>query len=189
MAYPAKTSAAAIRRVALAQLEAEGAGALSLRRIAAALGVTPNALYRYYPDRDALLAVLADEGARALHAAMARATRGRSGVEAARALRAAYLAFARKRPALYEVLMHVYRKPGGSGQLPGGRPRHEELWQFVVALLVPTAGVARAPEAGVALWAYLHGVVGLERARLLTEHKPRSAVDYGFNALLAGLTR
>jgi AcrR family transcriptional regulator len=49
-----------IAETARALLCAEGAAAVSMRRIAAAIGVTPMALYRHYPNRDALLAAVAD---------------------------------------------------------------------------------------------------------------------------------
>jgi AcrR family transcriptional regulator len=49
-----------IAGAARALLSAEGAAAVSMRRIAAAVGVTPMALYRHYPNRDALLGVVAD---------------------------------------------------------------------------------------------------------------------------------
>jgi AcrR family transcriptional regulator len=49
-----------IAGAARALLAAEGAAAVSMRRIAATIGVTPMALYRHYPNRDALLAAVAD---------------------------------------------------------------------------------------------------------------------------------
>jgi AcrR family transcriptional regulator len=51
-----------IADTARALLAAEGAAAVSMRRIAATIGVTPMALYRHYPNRDALLAAVADQG-------------------------------------------------------------------------------------------------------------------------------
>jgi AcrR family transcriptional regulator len=53
-------TAVRIAHAARALLSAEGAAAVSMRRIAAAVGVTPMALYRHYPNRDALLAAVAD---------------------------------------------------------------------------------------------------------------------------------
>jgi AcrR family transcriptional regulator len=50
-----------IADTARALLAAEGSAAVSMRRIAAAIGVTPMALYRHYPNRDALLAAVADQ--------------------------------------------------------------------------------------------------------------------------------
>jgi AcrR family transcriptional regulator len=50
--------AAAARHV----LGREGAEAVTMRRVAEAVGITPMALYRHYPNRDGLLNSLADEG-------------------------------------------------------------------------------------------------------------------------------
>ena len=41
-------------------LDAGGSGAVSIKRIAAALDVVPNAVYRYFPDRDAVLNALVE---------------------------------------------------------------------------------------------------------------------------------
>ena len=48
---------AAARRIA----DAEGVDRLTMRRLAAELGVLPNALYTYVPDKEALLDALIDD--------------------------------------------------------------------------------------------------------------------------------
>jgi len=48
MAYPAKTDRQAILSAALEQLTRNEMRALSLRGLAASLGIAPNALYRYF---------------------------------------------------------------------------------------------------------------------------------------------
>src|SRR5262245_24493316 len=52
----------ALLRAAGKILEKEGVGALSLRELARRAGVSHNAPYRHFPDRDSLLAALAAEG-------------------------------------------------------------------------------------------------------------------------------
>jgi AcrR family transcriptional regulator len=54
----AKRIAGAARRL----LDSEGAEAVTMRRVAAAVGITAMAVYRHYPDRKGLLNTLADEG-------------------------------------------------------------------------------------------------------------------------------
>jgi AcrR family transcriptional regulator len=49
------TTADAIREAALRILEEEGPAAVSLRRVAAAVGITPMAIYHHFPSREALL--------------------------------------------------------------------------------------------------------------------------------------
>jgi AcrR family transcriptional regulator len=50
--------AAAARKL----LDKEGASGVTMRMIASAVGITPMALYRHYPNRDGLLNALADAG-------------------------------------------------------------------------------------------------------------------------------
>src|SRR5689334_8772998 len=49
---------AAVKRIALTQLEAGGPAAVALNAIARELGVSGPALYRYFKNRDALLTAL-----------------------------------------------------------------------------------------------------------------------------------
>lgn len=183
MPYPTKTNPRAILDAALAQIERDGIIALSLRAVAVGLGVAPNALYRYYADRDALLAAVADEGARLLLTALEDAARGRAGADAVRALAAAYLGFARARPALYGTVMAEHAFPAGV------RPAHEDLWVFAVGLLEDLVGEEAAAEAVVALWGFLHGVAGLDRAGVFGGRKPDRGVAFGLDALLEGMAR
>ena len=58
----ANSTASRIAAAARHLLDKEGAEAVTMRRVAAAVGVTPMAIYRHYPDRASLLNSLADEG-------------------------------------------------------------------------------------------------------------------------------
>jgi hypothetical protein len=101
-----------------------------------------------------------------------------------RALARAYLAFARARPALYRVVMARHEDPVDGDGAP---PAHDAMWTFVVGVIEPLTGAADAPAAAVSLWAFLHGMVGLDHADLLGGAKPRGAAQVGLEALLAGL--
>jgi AcrR family transcriptional regulator len=57
-ALTAQKIATAARRL----LDREGAEAVTMRRVAEAVGITPMAVYRHYPDRAGLLNALANEG-------------------------------------------------------------------------------------------------------------------------------
>ena len=50
-----------ILRAALTLFEREGAQGVSMRRVAAAVGLTPMAIYRHFPNRDALLKRIGDD--------------------------------------------------------------------------------------------------------------------------------
>jgi AcrR family transcriptional regulator len=64
----------AARIVAVAQkiLHEEGADAVSMRRVGDAVGITAMAIYRHYPNREALLRAVADRSARELAEAWTR---------------------------------------------------------------------------------------------------------------------
>jgi AcrR family transcriptional regulator len=57
-AMTANRIAAAARRL----LDKRGAEGVTMRKVASAVGITPMALYRHYPNRDGLLNALADMG-------------------------------------------------------------------------------------------------------------------------------
>lgn len=96
----AEKIAAAARRI----LEKEGAEAVSMRRVAKAVGVTPMAIYRHYPDRAALLNALADMGFQELAASLS-GRRFAGDVEARLAEMAEiYLEHALKNPRLFELM-------------------------------------------------------------------------------------
>src|SRR5271154_1988812 len=60
--YMAATTTQKIARAAQRLLHKEGVDGVTMRRVASAVGITPMALYRHYPNRDGLLNALADEG-------------------------------------------------------------------------------------------------------------------------------
>jgi len=181
MPYPAKTNAETILAAAIEYLEQYGEETLSMRELASRLGLTPRALYRYYPDRAALEAAMAEEGFRRLRRDLIDAVGECVGKEALQASAVAYLAFAQTHPAWYALLMRF------RVQTPGLLEAGHEIWAFEVELMAQIVGAERATSAAVALWAFLHGFVQLERAAILGDEKPRSGFEVGLEAFLAGL--
>jgi AcrR family transcriptional regulator len=57
-----ETTTQRISSAARRLLDEEGAESVTMRRVATAVGMTPMALYRHYPNRDGLLNTLADTG-------------------------------------------------------------------------------------------------------------------------------
>jgi AcrR family transcriptional regulator len=176
MPYPAKTSAEQILAAAVDLLEREGQAGLTVRGLAAELKVTPNALYRYYPSREALLAAVAVHGATLLLAQLSAVA------DELGALAAEYLRFAALHPALYDLYMTCDSLSTEQQQI------YSQLWTLVVERLRPFAG-PHSREAAMTLWAYLHGLVGLERSGVYEgpERKPRDTTGFGLEVLLAGL--
>ena len=60
--YMTATTTQKIARAARRLLHKEGVDGVTMRRVASAVGITPMALYRHYPNRDGLLNALSDEG-------------------------------------------------------------------------------------------------------------------------------
>jgi len=152
--YFVKTSekiAKATRRI----LDREGAGAVSIRRVAEAVGITPMAIYRHYPDRAALLNALADAGFAELTGSLGK--KRLTGSPEARLLRMMdiYMTFSIENPRLFE-LMFLEKREGarrfpedfGAGRSPtanlvaevvdeamrSGYFRKDDLWEIVFSL-------------------------------------------------------
>lgn len=182
MPYPAKTTAQAIIAAAIAQLEAFGHTGLSMRALASVLGITPRALYHYFPDRAALDAAIAEASYRELLVAMRSAVDHLPGCQSPPAALAAaaeaYLAFAEAHPARYSLMVaapHDHATPSRA---------QDAVWQFVGSLLTPMTGGPDNDDAILALWALLHGFVALVDAGVA---KARGHVKSGLAIFLAGL--
>src|SRR5580700_11111621 len=83
----------------------------------ASLDVAPNAIYRYFSDRSALEAALANEAARQLELALRKAANGCEPVTTIREMSSAYIKVARDNRHLYEVMMSLHA-PEHDANLP-----------------------------------------------------------------------
>ncbi len=178
MPYPAQTDAEQIRNAALELLTAHGEGGVTIRGVAKQLGLSPNALYRYYKDHDALLAELASMGASQLLEQLREVAKAKTGLESIYALANAYLAFALKHGALYKLFMRKHHLTPEQAQT------FSALWGFVksqVEVVSPNAETV-----AVSLWGFLHGMAGLEQADVFHDDKPNVGVLPGVKALLVG---
>lgn len=188
MAYPSKIDQKTIMDAALALLEREGEAALTLRQLAKILGVTANALYKYFDSLDLLQAALADAVAQKLYVAIEKGMTALPDKTApilrVRRLLEIYLEFAEKNPALYRTFLGA--KPDAAARLP--EPHyHVLMWPQVVAIVEPLVGAEDAPAATVTLWSLLHGIWALRQANVLGGAKPEDVNDFAFNALIRGL--
>lgn len=137
---------AAVKRVALTQLEAGGPAAVALNAIARELGVSGPALYRYFKNRDALLTALVIDAYDDLAAAL------EPSADVWSALRA-YRAWGLEQPHRYRLLF--------SAPWPGYDPHQPALVaaaQRSMAVLLRFVESERA----VTLWSRAHGHVSLE---------------------------
>jgi AcrR family transcriptional regulator len=100
----ATTTDRAIATAALRILEGEGAGAVTMRRVAHAVGITAMAIYRHYPSRAALLEAVAEDGFAGLARALRRRRRAGSVVQRLEKMGDLYLDHALRNPRLFELM-------------------------------------------------------------------------------------
>jgi AcrR family transcriptional regulator len=97
-------------------LDQEGHAAVSVRRVAGAVGVTPMAVYRHYPDHQGLLNALADAGFAELAARLSALPFSPDFEEGLAKVLDANLAFAFENPRLFELMF--LRPREGARQFP-----------------------------------------------------------------------
>lgn len=125
----------AVMVAAWKMVEREGLAGLSVREAARRAGVSHNAPYRHFADREALLAALVAEGFEQLNAALES--------RAGRELGEAYVAFALRHPQRFRIMFS------------GARANAELQARFAdsFAQLGPDGGAA-----GAAAWSLVHGL-------------------------------
>lgn len=159
VAYHHGDLARAALEAAIALVRERGADALSMREVAAGVGVAHRALYRHYADREALLDAVAAAGFDLLADRLATA------VDTRAAFVTAYVVFALEEGGLYEVVMDRDRK-----QI-AGCPALKAASDRVIALsLQALAGGRRGAEgrdAVIAVWSMLHGALALYRSGMI----------------------
>ena len=95
---------AALLEAAASEIERHGFETLSLRQLAASIGVSRSAPYRHFADRDALLAALATRGFGELLERYNDGRRARTPAARLRACGRAYLELAANRPQLFRLM-------------------------------------------------------------------------------------
>jgi AcrR family transcriptional regulator len=145
----------------------EGFAALSMRKIADAIGYSPASLYLYFESRDAIGYALGDEGYAQLLAALAlpanssQPAAGPEPAERLRALARAYVAFARAHPQTYRLVFV---------DLLGVHGQEAEPVVRVFAEALAALGHPDETRLAEAFWATLHGVVTLAATRPAFAH-------------------
>ena len=145
-----------------------GAEQVSMRQIAAALGVSPMTPYRYFASRDDILAAVRIRGferfADQLEAAYA-ATPGDAAAKAAAAGRA-YLDFALSNANTYRLMFEQHQQEDGSDSALGRTVARARATLSVYGDGLIGSGMAEAEARALELliWSTLHGAVTLELA-------------------------
>lgn len=178
----------ALVAAALDAIVETGPEAFTVRQIAARVGVTHAAAYRHFEDKTALLAVLAEEGYRALALRLSEVAASAAPRERLRTLARAYVGFALERPAHYRVMWGA--RLNEDGRFPALEAAIADVSTIVHAEIVrgQAAGDFRAApparDLAIALWVFAHGFVELVARRRLKVKSPKVAVEY-FDTLFA----
>ena len=180
MPYPSKTDRETILAAAMKQVESHGAESRAIRGGASSLGLAPNALYRYFENLAALEFALAEESRRRMLEVLRKGTGRKTPEHAVRGLAAAYVRFARERPQVFALTLK------STGKEEDDNLMHRQSWRFVLEQVGRLYGEKQAPEAAVALWAFLHGFIMLAAAGVFGEQKPSSSFEFGLHMWLNG---
>jgi AcrR family transcriptional regulator len=150
----------------VALIEEGGLDRLSMREVARKAGVSHQAPYHYFGDREAILAALAGEGFSRLGQSLMRAApQGVSNpVKAVEAMGQAYVEFALRNPAYFQAMFRADAVP--LDLYPEARKREDEAFGKLVEG-VGEAFVNQPAEVrhtiAVACWAMVHGLATLMR--------------------------
>jgi AcrR family transcriptional regulator len=187
--YTAERVAAA----ALDILEHEGPEAVSMRRVAQAVGITPMAIYHHFPSRQALLTTVTDrEFAKLLSHMQAHPVRGTL-EERLIAVMEGYVDYAFAQPRVFDfVFSHV--RPGARQFPEDFRARRSPTLNPIADLLAAEMEKGHLKkddvwEVAFALWAHVHGYLVLYRAgRIgLSEKQFRELLHRSVRRFLHGL--
>ena len=172
-AYHHGDLSAALVAAALGTLEQQGPDAVSLRELAASIGVSRAAPYRHFADRDALLAAVAAQGFEDLIVVYETALAGPG--DARQRLRQGllgYMDFARRRPGLHAVMFEsdFLRRSPPPAILIGPADRAYELLWRALGEVFPGAGVAWIRTRAVTMLSTIVGFRILDAANRFKPH-------------------
>lgn len=167
-----------------------GPDAVTMRQLAAELGVSPMTPYRYFQDKDDILAAVRTNGfnqfAQTLEAA--RSSAGSARAKAA-AVGEAYVSFAFEHPHTYKLMFDL-NQPMGDGHpelAEAGRRAHETMSAWVKDQVAAGEMAGDPEQIGAMFWAATHGVVVLEMAGKLPPGAARELHHQLSSTLAKGL--
>jgi AcrR family transcriptional regulator len=184
---------AAILAAAHRRLEKGGPEAVTMRRVAKAVGITAMAIYHYFPDRDALLRALADVESDRIGALFDGWPAHGSPVRRLQRMSESYVDYAFRRPRLFAFLF-LQDRPDIRRFPADFRARRSPILNRVADTVAEAmlAGALRKDdnwEVAVDLWAFVHGHVALYRGGRFaySESEFRAFFRRSLNRFLRGL--
>lgn len=157
-----------ILRSAHELLDSEGADAVTMRRVAEAAGITAMAIYRHFPNRDALLKRLSDDSFNAEAANWKAHASSRDPLKRLMSIADSYLGYALTHPHLFDHAFSV-RRDDARKYPEDFQAGLSPTFNVVVDAIKEgmSSGVLRKSDphdVAMTVWAHQHGLVALYRA-------------------------
>jgi AcrR family transcriptional regulator len=189
------TTSQQIYQCALRILEAEGSHAVSIRRVAKEVGITPMAIYHHFPSREALLDAVVDSEFSQLVGFFTRSTAKRSFEAEMIHLMDGYIDYALAHPRIFDYVFSTPR-PGARRFPDDFRSRRSptlNLTADAVSSWMKLGKLKRDDiwEIAMELWALAHGYIALWQAGRfhISEDEFRKLVHRSLRRLVYGLAR
>lgn len=176
--------------IAERQFAQHGPESVTIRQLAAALGVSPMTPYRYFKDKDAILAAVRarafDRHAEALERAFAEHVG--EPIARAQAILEAYVGFAMRNPEAYKLMFDTHQPTEADyPDLVRAGARSRATMTLHLRDLMLAGRVRGDPErVGHMFWAAIHGPLMLHFSGMLSPGQDAAAL---INALVAALGR
>lgn len=167
----------ALLKAASGLIERVGAAGLSLRQVAERAGLSRQAPYNHFEDKEALLAELVRAGFERLSDTLAAA--GEPGEERALERAAdAYIACAQRSPALFRLMFS--RELVNLSRFPAAAAAGAAAFGKLVSIIASFAPAGRVDELSLAAWSVVHGYATLciETRLEADERRPERARQF-----------
>ena len=182
-----------IYQSALRMLEAEGPQAVSMRRVAKEVGITPMAIYHYFPSKEALLDAVVNTEFEHLVEFFDRAGRERSFEAAMVHIMDGYIDYGLAHPRIFDYVFSAPR-PGARRFPEDFRARRSPTLNVTADLLTSWIEEKRIKrddvwEIAMELWAHVHGYLALWQGGrfAMPEEEFRELIRRSLRRLLHGL--
>lgn len=168
-------------------LDQGGDAAVTLRAVGNAVGVSHNAPYRHFPDRNALLAAIAERDFKMLTGVFEQ-TRLAEGVPPERLIKGldAFIEYGRAYPARYRLLFSDPEIGATGGALEEAALGTFTAFAGLVGDSQAAGSLPTGPTVALAglIYAAVHGLVDLEAGGRMRKQKGLSAAENGVSLLL-----
>jgi AcrR family transcriptional regulator len=189
------TTSQQIYQCALRILEAEGPHAVSMRRVAKEVGITPMAIYHHFPSREALLNAVVDSEFNQLVFFFNRSNGKRSFEAAMTHLMDGYIDYALAHPRVFDYVFSMPR--ADARRFPDDfRARRSPTLNLTADVLSSWMKLGKLKredvwEIAMEFWALAHGYIALWQAGRfhISEDEFRKLVHRSLRRLVYGLAR